>query len=140
MKKELEGKFKTAAELGLKEKEYCGLLKALAWLEDGGQRETKKGKPITPYKFSMRKWGGECGSVCCIAGAADAFANTSLVGRSKGELGKLFIPGPGDLGYRHPGWDATPAQGAQALRGYLETGIADWDKVMGIKKAARRAK
>lgn len=140
MKKELEGKFKTAAELNLMETQYCGLLKTLVWLEEGGQHERKEGRlSTTPREFNMTTWGAGCGTACCIAGSARAFGSDDMRFTHNNELQKLFLPDrfgwSNDVSKRHPAWKATPAQGAQALRGFLETGKADWDGVMGVKKS-----
>jgi hypothetical protein len=140
---ELEGKFKTADELGLSEKQYCGLVQTLAWLEAGKlDHENEKTRG-----FDMEMWGGKCGSVCCIGGTAEVLGGLDRASLNQrafngSELGALFYPGGKMLGgaynERHPGWRASTAQAAVALRGYLETGRTDWDAAMKTPRERRK--
>lgn len=131
---ELEGKFLDAETLGLTEKQRCGLVKTLAWLEAGKlDHENEK-----TAGFDMGRWGGSCGSVCCIGGTAEVLGETNFH-ISIADIGKehvrLFYPGSTNdplsfLVRTNPGWKASTSQAAVALRGYLETGRADWDAAM----------
>ena len=134
---ELEGKFKTAAELGLSEAQRCGLVKALAFMEAGKLSHAPKSyknltedAPFTGH-FNMGNWRvmSECGTICCIGGTAELLGNCNLrTGGGTMELTRLFYPPPNGVGAE--GWGATPRQAAVALRGYLETGHTNWQCAM----------
>jgi len=151
---ELKGKFLSAKKLKLSKKQRCALLKTLAWLE-AGKLDHENERNLT---FDMKHWnqgsytrnGKNCGTVCCIGGAASILGDNAMYAFMRGyitkELGNLFYPGGGatglgwvDEGKKHPGWSASTAQAAVALRGYLETGKTDWDAAM-LTPSNRRAK
>lgn len=128
--------FKTATELNLSETHRCALIKALAYLEAGKLDHEE----IEPHhiRFTMRKWGGSCGTACCIGGSAEAlggleYRTLGQACKTNKRLGELFYPGGWphlfDPGAHHKGWNATPKQAATVLRGYLTTGKADWDQI-----------
>lgn len=128
MSAELElvgGKFLSADNLGISEAHRCALLKTLALLEAGvldDENEHTAG-------FSMGVW-GDCGTVCCIGGTAEAISGLDFRSLSfQPQLAALFCP---------PGWSSgrdTTKQAAIALRGYLETGNAraSWIKARSGK-------
>lgn len=141
---ELEGKFLDAQTLGLSEEQRCGLVKTLAWLEAGKLDHENEAKI---ERFDMGHWRlptykrtegiyTECGTVCCIGGPAEVLMGMPKFGMSGGapqELNALFYPGQHRDGRdrpMHPGWKASTAQAAVALRGYLETGKTDWNAAM----------
>ena len=131
---ELEGKFKTAAELGLECNQYCGLIKTLAHMEAGRLHHapkeftTRRGHTFSGH-FNMGSWraGTECGTVACIGGTAELLGNCQLTGCPRGPIRELFFP---DENFCNIGYQATPRQAAVALRGYLETGKTDWRRAM----------
>lgn len=141
----LEGKFKSAKDLKLTEKQYCGLIQTLAWLEAG--KLDHENEKVGIQRFDMEYWrqGFGCGTVCCIGGTAEVLAGLPMRGmadKSNRELGRLFFPGSihgwDSDDHDHPGWKASTAQAAVALRGYLETGKADWDAAMKPPKTRRK--
>jgi hypothetical protein len=119
-------------------------LEALKWLEAGAPEKLDglDGK----FYFNMVNFinGTSCGTNCCIAGAMYSHMN-SLNGDNKDQyLGADFLEctfGHYDaysygwklpleldkLFFSHMNTLTTPAQGAKALRSYLETGITNWD-------------
>ncbi len=130
------GVFKTARQLGLRQKYYNGLLEVLAKLEAGwfDMVPARIQRIDTPRGFSMSTlWQtSECGSVGCISGWGLMFGygfvdcqedGTTLYSASNRQYDahdRLMCP---------PQWGQgkyTPAQSAQALRTYLETGSPDW--------------
>lgn len=137
----LEGKFLSARALRLNEDQRCGLIKTLALLEAGligpGRYEHTGG-------FDMAVWGGDCGSVCCLGGTAEAVMGDKIFHdphksgrwhpalRPKTRVGKLpeiynlFFP----MSLKTNPYNASTKQAALALRGFLETGKTDWDKAM----------
>lgn len=128
---ELEGKFKTATELGLSEAKRCGLLKTLAFIEAGKTLHAKNldGERVDgfPIRFNMRVWhqNRNCGTVACLGGTAEILSNESYSrAQLPAELQKLF--GIHGTEFKHMG-GVTERQAAVALRGYLETGKTDWD-------------
>lgn len=133
---ELEGKFKPAAELGLQDDQYCGLIKTLAYMEAGRLKHVPKqcldfveGAPFTGH-FNMGNWRvqAECGTICCIAGTAEILGGCCLRQyHGSDELSKLFYPHHNNC---LQGYNATPRQAAVALRHYLETGKTDWHQAM----------
>lgn len=134
---EIDGKFLSAEELGLSEIQRCALLKTLAHLEhgklDGGNWKDR----TRPSYFDMQMWGGECGTVCCIGGSAEALIGSRHVfwqhrnSNAPTDLYRLFYPSADP---KHPAWSSSPSQAAVALRGYLETGKADWNAAMKTPK------
>lgn len=138
----LEGKFLTAKELSLIEPQRCGLIKTLAWLEAGKlDHENEK-----TAGFSMKRWGGSCGSVCCIGGTAEVLGETKYPQahrwwetrhQNPDSLIDLFFPNR-QSGGETGGWTASTSQAAVALRGYLETGTTNWDHAMSTPRNGRR--
>ena len=130
----MSNRLRTAEELGLRQNEYCALVKALDVLEN--KRWPERLFDMSSWWDGHRYFDGEsyiCNTACCIGGTADA-----IVGR-KGliagaaarclDLYDLCYPGSCSGGY-----DATQEQGAQALRNYLTTGKARWGRVMESKR------
>ena len=130
---ELEGKFKTAAELGLSEDQRCGLIKALAYIEAGKithinyeDTRNESDKTDSAHRFNMGIWYDHypCGTVCCIGGTAEMLGS---VGYPKTkipfELRSLFGLVDDEFVFMH---DITERQAGVALRGYLTTGKTDW--------------
>lgn len=118
--------FKTDVELGISERLWRALTIELGMLERG---------EIRADQFNMQKWRTECGTVCCLGGWAEQIANveegtfkignrdTCISDDFRG-IDELFAPF---------GWtkmQATPDQAATALRSYLTTGNAHWDKAL----------
>ena len=131
---ELEGKFKTADELGLGEEQRCGLVKTLAYIEAGKLMHVSWGHlmaglssvaPLMP--FNMRTWFSRhsCGTVCCIGGTAQMLGGARYPERATPyQLRVLF----GLIDHEYDSMDdITERQAGVALRGYLETGTTDWD-------------
>lgn len=129
--------FMAAEVLGLNEMQHRALVLTLNALERG----ELKFVDINPYvgnsvkrgkftgKFNMGIW--NCGSVCCIAGAAELLGNLDLceldvVANETENLHKLFYP----LLTKVPRRKITVAQAAQALRSYLTCGEPRWDEAV----------
>lgn len=143
MKKEeltLEGKFKTATQLWLTDKQYCGLIQTLAHLEAG----TLDHENDITLGFDMGVWGGRCGTVCCIGGTAEALVGRGVFSRSAAQISRAQPELPPELRrlfYPHSesrGWSATTAQAAVALRHYLETGKTNWSAAMATPEKRRK--
>ncbi len=123
--------FKTAADLGISDKEFEALRKVLGMFERG---------EITPEHFDMGNW--KCGTTYCIGGWAEKIAGESCQSFDKISrtfsvrerhpelvgLDRLFFPKAryGDGG----AYDATPEQGAFALRNYLTHGEPRWAEAL----------
>lgn len=127
-------KFKSAEELGLKEDDYQGLLKALEWLESGAQHFNQSGFDIsgTGRYFNMRHWRSKtgCGTICCIGGSANEFGASfewrSGLGMTQELCNLFFMNNRGTRGWENLPNEAkdavTPQMAANALREYLQTG------------------
>lgn len=110
-----------------------GLTIIAKWLEAGAP--TKAGRNVVVQGFDMAECWKEtdCGTVCCIAGAAEQFLpfpkeKTGSVGRTQ-------------LGFDRPTWEAlclpsgelrwggviTPAWAARCIRRLIATGAVDWE-------------
>jgi hypothetical protein len=139
--------FKTPKELQLDDAEFSALVTVLGMLERGElkhrrdryddmhirNRVSPGKRPVLKY-FNMNWWlnkleaekDGDCGTVCCIGGAASAILGrefNSLSGTQ--ELHWLFHPPIASS------WNSiTPKKAAQALRNYLTRGDARWYEVM----------
>lgn len=88
--------------------------------------------------LDMRQAVSDCGSVGCIGGHIALAHGISVLGARRyvqdqvqrtGPLAALFFP---DLTVtqRHPGWRASGPQAAEAVLGFLTTGVPNWDTVM----------
>lgn len=134
---ETTGKFLSAKVLGIQEKERCALIRTLAFIEAGRTlhvqdplHEKKSSDPECAYRFNMAFWRGSyrCGTVACLGGTAELLSSAPINfnGTSHLELRKLF-------GFGEFHWDRlrnkTEKGAAIVLRGYLETGKADWSQV-----------
>lgn len=127
--------FRTAAELGISEKEVDALIKVLGMLERGEiphvhDLGTSLGPDhgTEPVGFNMGSFYArtKCGTVCCICGWAEfvgALKHGSLMMRRQEvpALNALFDPSG-----RYGVDPITPPQAAIALRSYLTTGEANW--------------
>ena len=130
--------FKTAEELGLSEQEYTGLVRTLVLMEAGAIRDVvdwadrggKRGSHKAPL-FDMGTWHNDnrhCGTVCCIGGTAELLADmpigsmsctaSTLFRAASGDLYKLFFEFPSGVGVK---------QCSRVLRGYLTTGVTNWN-------------
>ena len=118
-----------------------GAIETLKWLEDGAPHKFDGLKGTFLFNMDNYQVNDGCGTVCCIAGAIDAFVNR-LDGdekrfRGRGDLhcsfheeqdldkrlSKLFYPNL--IHYN----SITPVEAAEALRNYLEKGVVDWSHV-----------
>jgi hypothetical protein len=88
--------------------------------------------------LDMRQAASDCGSVGCIGGHIALAHGISVHGARRyvqdqaqrnGALAALFFPDPTGT-QRHFGWRANGRQAAEAILGFLTTGVPDWDKVM----------
>ncbi len=129
---ELEGKFKTAAELGLSEAQRCGLVKTLAFMEAGklmhvnrSHRDVASISPLMPFNMTMWRRSYKCGTVCCIGGTAEFLGRVSY-GQNLIPYQLRMLFGLVDHAFESMN-DVTERQAGVALRHYLETGITDWD-------------
>lgn len=129
--------FKTAADLGIKERQHAALRLTLNALE---REELKHAPaaifhdPTSPFTghFNMNCWhaSSQCGTVCCIGGTAELLGglkvnSLTITASGNSALHRLFYP----LG--HKGWDRiTPSQAASALRSFLTTGDANWAEAL----------
>lgn len=125
--------FKSAEELNIPIGWRNRLIKLLELMEAGKlthvpdfSRESKRFE----RPFNMMTWDSTwyCGTVCCIGGSARINQREVLDNRNQfPELVKLFYVGSSSAGSMPPGATGiTVEQGATALRGYLETGVANW--------------
>lgn len=139
----LANNFKTAADLGLSEKEFRALVTVLGMLDRGEIAYSPRGEATdrlggaAPIGFNMWHFFGktECGTICCICGWAEYVGNLrpeSLIKKrfDTPQLNELFDP---------PSLESVPvgvcdkittAQAAHALRNYLTTGEARWSEVL----------
>lgn len=114
--------FKTAADLGISDRELDALIKVLGMLE----REE-----IDEAHFNMGIVGEpDCGTSGCLLGwtrVADKDVFFTLVCKAC-----LFPKNEGleTLFYSGEAFDAAPSQGAAALRSYLTTGEANWAEAL----------
>lgn len=95
----------------------------------------KSNCPVNQHKFHMgttMKVNQECGSVGCIGGmmgmlmGKSTFDSTSYVNASRRmPIGNLFFPPENE------NWDkATPAKAVEAIDNWLDTGLAQWSKLL----------
>lgn len=130
--------FRTAAELGLTDKQLEALIKVLGVLERQetfyvpNARGLDEGPAPTPVGFNMEWVFGQsdCGTTACILGWAMHFAGeNSFDGVMPGKLLELFLyqtPTPS----KSEAWRATPAQAAIAIRNYLTFGEPRWHEAL----------
>ncbi len=135
----------------LEERTVRYLTPVLAWLDQGaphtdvGSREDvgfNMNYFLTGSKPDVK--GSDCGTVCCIAGAVALFNSelSHLRGEYYDEVGyqigltdeqtrHLFMAIPPGIGIEEmpDEWlnGITPEQAATTLRGFIETGVIDWD-------------
>lgn len=109
--------FKTAAELGIIDRERDALVAVLGMMERG---------EIVDHQFSMLRW--ECGTTACIGGWARRMGGKDLLKHliPFGDRGidRLCYPILGDYTKI-----ASVAMAAAALRNYLTTGEPYWSEV-----------
>jgi hypothetical protein len=145
--------FKSAAELGLSEKQFDALVKTLKLMETDQLRHVEvsfgrgcsvghvvgldgvhygsSGDRGTKFSglFNMTIWNeaADCGTVACIGGTACLIAGEDVFFASPdtSELSILFYP-PNDLNYN----DISTEEAARALRSYLTTGEARWEEII----------
>jgi hypothetical protein len=132
--------FMTSEALGLNSLQYESLIASLDVLESGaikyievggrGSNADVKTAP-KPYNFNMDSWRvkkKDCGTVCCIGGLSEILAQKRLYGNGMPyALENLFYPST-------LMWcsysDITIKQASTALRNYLTTGKANWERVL----------
>lgn len=127
---------KSAAELGIPEAHRIALVKTLELLESG---KLVHAQPLhwmehdRPFvdQFNMGFWNDklDCGTVCCIGGAAEVLGGVSLSDCATRELSELLHPDVSKEDMK----EITPKQAATALRAYLTTGESNWETVLGYR-------
>ena len=140
--------FKTAEQLGLEEKHYCALVKALVELESGRIKHLPDPDTRAPLdydaetvsRFNMNIWrssNSTCGTICCIGGTAELVGGlrTLTLSDLADSRARAGNPGLHDLFYPYETgldeWDSiTPKQATRALRNYLTCGQPKWKKAM----------
>lgn len=94
-------------------------------------RDDLRSGHIRNWQFNMRKYGGpHCG---CIAGHAIQYMSefTDRVTYIRNpKYNGLFALG---FAESHPAYNATPAQGAEAIDNFLTTGNPQWFRIMGME-------
>lgn len=147
--------FKSAEELGLTETNWKALIGVLGMLERGelvhGELNLKKTRDwnmrrskdrLGKVSFNMQATyatSEDCGTVCCIAGAAEHFFGATFLNCDGGlepnfrfyfsSIEKLFLPM--FLEGKHSDWaKITTDQADTAIRNYLSTGEAQWEEVV----------
>lgn len=130
--------FKTAADLGIRDAELASLVAVLGMLERGELEHEQHYRSTTEpgVTFNMATWHREhdCGTVCCIGGAAQIISGAewdvaAITDRGRAmALAQLFYPIGYDMAL------ITTEQAAQALRSYLTTGNARWGDVPGLTR------
>ncbi len=130
--------FKTAADLGITDAEFNALAKVLGMLERGELKahdardvQAWQGNAMPTY-FNMVSWNSlaDCGTVCCIGGAAEyvgGFETAHFHHNNNFRLRQLLGIDGGSLLTVRP---ATPEQAAIALRNYLTCGEARWAEAL----------
>lgn len=132
---------KTAEELGIAQDVYEALIGVADELEAGKLRhvsleasnEGHKEPPIGPDLFNMGQWGYECGTAHCIGGWVQRRVDRAGFDHNcegSPALHDLFYPEswcglPDPVQYN----DITAAQAVEAIRKYLDTGVADWSHI-----------
>lgn len=132
--------FKSASDLEISEEQRSALIKVLVLLETGNLVHVSVDyKTCSPYYdhlsfcglFNMSDWisNRECGTVCCIGGAAELVGGVSFASNvathATHTLRRLFYPKGVD------DWNAiTSEQAACALRNYLTIGEPKWESVV----------
>lgn len=128
--------FKTAADLGISDKEHQALVSVLGMLERGELRTTRNFlDPNIPNGFNMAIIGKqtECGTVGCILGWCRHIGGKHLFsfnGFTVGTPGVLELFMFGDQRRHRP---VTTDQAARATRSYLSTGEANWREALASK-------
>ena len=127
--------FKTARQLKISRKTYDALKVTLDAFETGKivHRNLRNAYAVEGYDsdgskpkkfgFNMSDWHThyECGTVCCIGGAAELFSGITIREREDPNLYVLFYPNDIIVWER-----VSVAQAAIALRNYLRDGTANW--------------
>jgi hypothetical protein len=138
--------FKTPQELGLTQLQFDSLVKVLELIENGRLKHGLFEESPRGHTFNMTNWvvQHECGTIACLAGSAELIAGYPKASNKRvfqgpvpdgTEIGKLFYCGATS----RKDWSrcvekarfVSETQAAVVLRGYLETGKADWSSVMG---------
>jgi hypothetical protein len=123
---------KTAADLGISETEFDALAKVLGMLERGEVKHVPAGTRGDDG-FNMTYY-GHCGTTQCIAGWADAIADTRLCGKHAYELPEqldVLLWGPGySINTDITNNDVSVDQAAIALRNYLTHGEPRWAEAL----------
>lgn len=115
--------------------------KIATWLENGGDAD------LTGYEFNMEIWFDDdyedCGTACCIAGAAVAMTKgldymraadvsmkldveveaQQILGLSGDVANALFIPQHTDRI-----WEISPYDAAKTIRHLIKYGVVDWSE------------
>jgi hypothetical protein len=106
----------------------------LAWLEAGAPEVRDAG--IAGFNMAAVGAYTDCGTVCCIAGAALQFSGEDAVCGAMNDAADLLGIGHGKhwlrdrmfLGGELELEDITPAMAAEMFRGWIETGKIEWRK------------
>jgi len=103
------------------------------WLEDGAPHIGN----VAGFDMTDLLQVTSCGTVCCIAGAANQFFNAKdagdayeamdLLGLSDSDSDDLFEPESYWRGKDYSDNEYTPAWAARCIRKYQRTGIVDWE-------------
>jgi hypothetical protein len=135
---------KTAEELGISADIHKGLIKVAKLMEAGKFKRAGEDE-VGQYLFNMGDWGlchysprRHCGTPACIAGWVDRLTTDAKLteqamwySRSipEGLFRLCVISGMSPDDYRK----VTPKQAARAIRSYLDTGEANWHKILRRK-------
>lgn len=112
-------KFRSAWQLRITRAQRDALIKTLYWMESGLVREND---------FNMSTWSQCIHGLCKWLTGVELPRGSGLWHRN---LGKLFTP---FLAFKSS--SITVAQGAQALRNFLETGYPEWNIIQTESKHA----
>lgn len=136
-------KFKSPKSLELTQEQFDALVTTLRLIEEGHlihrlisiaddnadhvslMRTIPKIKKKNNFNMAVWRSKYKCGTVACLGGTAEMVAGrpifqTGMFGKRPEQVEELF--------YGDPDEDVTETQAARCLRGFLETGEADWVK------------
>lgn len=126
-------KFKTPAELGVTEDEFCRLMRVAEGLQNGEYAHVSSSGNVAPTPgkkaFNMRHWrtDKDCGTVCCIGGWA-GLLNYRV--RESSSLERLCYP-PSSVGNM---WhDINERHAAKAIINWAMTGDPQWSNILAQK-------
>lgn len=124
--------YKTAAELGIQETEYEGLVAFVADARDGAL-ETDRGVHVFNYGTYVPWNGPKCGTVGCIAGYIKH--KTGFSDFSKNTWGNLYAPGidsglPDSFSYDK----VSLGRAAFCVENFLSTGEINWGLALEVAR------